>query len=107
MATYEQELAKFKQQWNLPGYDLHQLANSAYALRYADSFLTGASVDNSPAAQFVKWFSRTLSHYFETHTTPNQDGNYISSFDTQTFYNSFKALVQAKYDADAEEKDEE
>ena len=106
MATYEQELAKFKQQWNLPGYDLHQLANSAYALRYADSFLTGASVDNSPAAQFVKWFSRTLSHYFETHTTPNQDGNYISSFDTQTFYNSFKALVQAKYDADAEEKDE-
>ena len=107
MANYEHVLENFKQQWNLPAYDLHQVASSVQALRFADSFLTGASVDNSNAGQFVKWFSRTLSIYFATNTAPNQDGKYMSSFDAQDFYDSFKELVQAKYDADAEEKGEE
>ena len=31
----------------------------------------------------------------------------MSSFDMQAFYNSFKKLFQAKYDADAQEKNEE
>ncbi len=107
MANYEQELARFNRQWDLPTYDLQQVASSVHALRFADSFLTGASVDNSNAGQFVKWFSRTLSIYFATNTAPNQDGKYMSSFDAQDFYDSFKELVQAKYDADAEEKGEE
>ena len=101
MANYEQELANFRQQWNLPAYDLNRIAEGVQALRFADSFLTGASPDNSPAGQYVKWFSRTLSIYFATNTTPNEDGKYMSSFDAQEFYNSFKTLVQAKYDADA------
>lgn len=104
MANYEQALEIFKQEWNLPTFDLQQVASSVHALRFADSFLTGASVDNSNAGQFVKWFSRTLSIYFATNTAPNQDGKYMSSFDAQDFYDSFKLLVQAKYDADAEEK---
>lgn len=104
MANYEQALEIFKQEWNLPTFDLQQVASSVHALRFADSFLTGASVDNSNAGQFVKWFSRTLSIYFATNTAPNQDGKYMSSFDAQEFYDSFKELVQAKYDADAEEK---
>jgi hypothetical protein len=106
MANYEQELEIFRQQWNLPDYNLDRLAESVQALRFADSFLTGASVDNSPTAQYKKWFSRTLSIYFATNTTPNENGKYMSSFDSQAFYNSFKNLVQAKYDADAEERGE-
>lgn len=99
MANYEQELASFKQQWNLPSYDLDKLAANVYGLRFADSFLTGSSVDNSLEGQFVKWFSRTLSIYFETNTTPKEDGKYMSSFNAQAFYDSFKKLVQAKYDS--------
>ena len=85
MANYEQELANFKQQWNLPSYDLNRLAESVQALRFADSFLTGASSDNSPTAQYKKWFSRTLSIYFSANTTPNENGKYMSSFDAQEF----------------------
>lgn len=107
MANYQEELRNFQEQWNLPTYDLKRLAESVQALRYADMFLTGANVDNTPAGKFEKWFSRTLSIYFETNTTPNQEGKYMSSFDAQAFYDSFKALVQAKYDADAQEKGEE
>ena len=106
MANYEQVLENFKKQWNLPAYDLQQVASSVQALRFADTFLTGASVDNSNAGQFVKWFSRTLSIYFSANTTPNENGKYMSSFDAQAFYDSFKNLVQAKYDADAEERGE-
>lgn len=104
--TYEQELRDFRQQWNLPAYDLKRLAENVQALRFADSFLMGSSGDNSPAGQYVKWFARTLSVYFATNTTPNENGKYMSSFDAQEFYDSFKALVQAKYNSDAEEREE-
>lgn len=93
MANYQEELRNFQEQWNLPTYDLKRLAESVQALRYADMFLTGANVDNTPAGKFEKWFSRTLSIYFETNTTPNQEGKYMSSFDAQAFYDSFKSLV--------------
>ena len=107
MANYEHELANFKKQWNLPPtYDLNRIAESVQALRFADSFLKGSSSDNSPATQYKKWFSRTLSIYFSANTTPNENGKYMSSFDAQEFYDSFKNLVQAKYDADAEAKEE-
>ena len=106
MANYAQELKNFQQQWNLPGYHLDKLAQSVQALRFADSFLMGGSSDNTPAGQYVKWFSRTLSLYFSRNTLPNENGKYMSSFDAQEFYDSFKSLVQAKYDADAQEKNE-
>ena len=107
MANYEQVLEDFRQQWNLPPtYNLNRIAESVQALRFADSFLSGASWDNSPATQYKKWFSRTLSIYFSANTTPNENGKYMSSFDAQAFYDSFKNLVQAKYDADAEERGE-
>ena len=108
MANYEQVLEDFRQQWNLPPtYNLNRIAESVQALRFADSFLKGSSSDNSPATQYKKWFSRTLSIYFSANTTPNENGKYMSSFDAQAFYDSFKNLVQAKYDADAEERGEE
>ena len=107
MANYEQVLEDFRQQWNLPPtYNLNRIAESVQALRFADSFLKGSSSDNSPATQYKKWFSRTLSIYFSANTTPNENGKYMSSFDAQEFYDSFKNLVQAKYDADAEEREE-
>ena len=104
MANYQEELNKFKQKWNLPEYDLGRLAGSVQQFRYVDAFLMNASVDNSPTGQYLQWFSRTLSIYFATNTTPSKDGKYISSFNAQEFYDSFKNLVQAKYDADAMEK---
>ena len=107
MATYQEELTNFQQQWDLPNYDLGKLLTSVQQLRFADSFLSGASSDNSPATQYIKCLSRTLSFYFEKNTTPNENGKYMSSFDMQAFYNSFKKLFQAKYDADAQEKNEE
>ena len=108
MANYEQVLEDFRQQWNLPPtYNLNRIAESVQALRFADSFLKGSSSDNSPATQYKKWFSRTLSIYFSANTTPNENGKYMSSFDAQAFYDSFKNLVQAKYDADAEERGED
>ena len=107
MANYEQVLADFRQQWNLPTYNLNRIAENVQALRFADSFLKGSSSDNSPATQYKKWFSRTLSIYFSANTTPNENGKYMSSFDAQAFYDSFKNLVQAKYDADAKERGEE
>ena len=98
MANYEQVLEDFRQQWNLPPtYNLNRIAESVQALRFADSFLKGSSSDNSPATQYKKWFSRTLSIYFSANTTPNENGKYMSSFDAQAFYDSFKNLVQAKY----------
>ena len=106
MVNYAQELANFRQQWNLPSYDLNELANSPQGLRYAEAFLSGSSIDMSPTGEYVRWFSKTLERYFETNTTPNEDGKYMSSFDPQAFYDSFKTLVQAKYDADAQEKNE-
>ena len=106
MANYQEVLNNFKQQWNLPDYNLDELANNVQRFRYTDEFLMGGSGDNSPAGQYVKWFSRTLSIYFATNTTPSEEGKYMSSFDAQDFYDSFKELVQAKYDADAEERGE-
>ena len=102
MATYAEELESFKQQWNLPEYSLDGVANSVQQLRYTDTFLMGTSPDNSPGSQFVKWLSRTTSLYLAKNAQPNEDGKYLFSFDTQAFYDSFKKLVQAKYNADAE-----
>ena len=101
MANYQEELANFRRLWNLPEYDLDQMAGTMERFRYMDAFMAGVSVDNTPSGQYVKWFSKTLSTYFEENTTPNEEGKYMSSFDAQAFYDSFKELVQAKYDADA------
>ena len=102
MANYQQELNNFKKQWNLPNYDLNEYANNAKGLRYAEAFLTGDSVDLSVGGEVVRWFSKTLEAYFQANTSLNADGKYMSSFDPQAFYNSFKTLAQAKFDDDAE-----
>ena len=105
MATYQQELRNFQQQWNLPDYDLNEYAKNDKGLRYAEAFLTGDSVDLSVGGEVVRWFSKTLEAYFKANTSLNADGNYISSFKPQDFYDSFKKLVQAKFDDDAKEKE--
>ena len=105
MATYQQELRNFKEQWKLPDYDLNEYANNDKGLRYAEAFLTGDSVDLSVGGEVVRWFSKTLEAYFKANTSLNADGNYISSFKPQDFYDSFKKLVQAKFDDDAQEKE--
>ncbi len=107
MPTYQEELRNFQQQWQMPRYDLKTLAETTQQLRYADMFLTGASVDNSPAGQFVKLFSRTLSRYFESNTALREDVACMSSFNAQEFYDSFKKLMQAKYNDDGVEKNKE
>ena len=100
----EEELNKFRDKWNLPEYNLDGLMASIQQFRYVDAFLMNATVDNSPTGQYLQLFSRTLSLYFAANTAPNEEGKYISSFKSQEFYDSFKNLVQAKYDADAMEK---
>ena len=102
---YEQELRSFKEQWKFPSYDLNDYANTSKGLRYAEAFLTGEYVDLSVGGEVVRWFSKTIEAYFKANTSPNADGNYISSFEPQAFYDSFKKLVQAKFDDDAEEKE--
>lgn len=101
MANYQEELEKFRQKWNLSDYNLDDIANSGKGVRYAEALLTGSSIDTSVSGEYVRWFSKTLELYFEENTTPNEDGKYMSSFNSQAFYNSFRSLVQAKYDADA------
>ena len=93
MANYQDELRNFQQQWNLLDYNLNDYANSAKGLRYAEAFLTGESVDLSVGGEVVRWFSKTLEEYFKKNTSLNADGKYISSFDPQAFYDSFKNLV--------------
>ena len=105
MTTYQQELRNFKEQWKLPDYDLNEYANNDKGLRYAEAFLTGDSVDLSVGGEVVRWFSKTLEAYFKANTSLNADGNYISSFKPQAFYDSFKKLVQAKFDDDAKGKE--
>ena len=105
MATYQQELRNFKEQWKLPDYDLNEYAKNDKGLRYAEAFLTGDSVDLSVGGEVVRWFSKTLEAYFKANTSLNADGNYISSFNPQAFYDSFKKLVQAKFDDDAKGKE--
>ena len=105
MATYQQELRNFKEQWKLPDYDLNEYAKNDKGLRYAEAFLTGDSVDLSVGGEVVRWFSKTLEAYFKANTSLKADGNYISSFKPQDFYDSFKKLVQAKFDDDAKEKE--
>ena len=105
MTTYQQELRNFQQQWKLPDYDLNEYAKNDKGLRYAEAFLTGDSVDLSVGGEVVRWFSKTLEAYFKANTSLNADGNYISSFKPQDFYDSFKKLVQAKFDDDAKEKE--
>ena len=107
MATYQEELKNFQERWNLPKYDLYKLADNVQQLRFAEeTFLKGSPVDNTPSGQYVKWFSRTIALYFERNTQPNVEGKYIDAFNAQEFYDSFARLVQAKYDADAQEKGE-
>ena len=105
MATYQQELRNFKEQWNLPDYDLNEYAKNDKGLRYAEAFLTGDSVDLSVGGEVVRWFSKTIEAYFKANTSLNADGKYISSFKPQDFYDSFKKLVQAKFDDDAKGKE--
>ena len=105
MATYQEELRNFKEQWKLPDYDLNEYANNDKGLRYAEAFLTGASVDLSVGGEVVRWFSKTIEAYFKANTSLNADGKYISSFKPQAFYDSFKKLVQAKFDDDAKGKE--
>ena len=104
MATYQEELRNFKEQWKLPDYDLNEYANTSKGLRYAEAFLTGESVDLSVGGEVVRWFSKTIEAYFKANTSLKADGKYISSFKPQEFYDSFKKLVQAKFDDDAKGK---
>lgn len=104
MATYQQELRNFKEQWKLPDYDLNEYAKNDKGLRYAEAFLTGESVDLSVGGDVVRWFSKTIEAYFKANTSLNADGKYISSFKPQAFFDSFKKLVQAKFDDDAKGK---
>ena len=103
--NYEEELKSFQDKWNLPNYDLKNIADSVKLLRFADGFLSGASTSDDPATNYVKWLSRTLSTYFANNVTPNDDGIYTSSFKAQEFYDSFKRLAQAKYDSETPENE--
>jgi hypothetical protein len=95
--TYEQELGIFQRTWNMPDYDLGTTVASGDNLRYANAFLTGETISKTPASQFIGWVSRTLDLYFRTNLQLNDQGKYVSSFNSQEFLNSFESLAEAKY----------
>lgn len=103
---YTDELALFKNKYNMPNYDLKRVADVANSLRGANAFLTGYIVPNTPENQFKIWASRTLSAYLETNTQLNENGKYLSEFDEQEFLMDFENLAAAKYRAELQEGEE-
>ena len=97
--TYKQELEFFQRKWNMPKYDLAKTAEDVDKMRFANAFLTGDSITNSSAKQFVSWASRTLEIYFKTNLQLNDKGKYLSSFNAQEFLDSFESLA-AKYNSE-------
>ncbi len=100
---YQEELRLFRDKYRMPEYDLNVVADAAYQLRYADTFLYGDAPATDPASQYIKWMSRTLTTYFNMHTQVNGEGKYLSFFYPEDFLKSFEALAEAKHFSDNEE----
>ena len=103
---YTDELALFKNKYNMPKYDLQRVAESVNGLRGANAFLTGYIVANTPKNQFMIWASQTLAIYLETNTQLNENGKYLSEFDDQEFLMDFEKLAAAKYRSELQEGEE-
>ena len=75
---YTNELARFRNKYNMPEYDLNALAGVDQKFQHLNNFLFESSTTANPAAQFVNWASRTLGMYFEANTSLRADGKYMS-----------------------------
>jgi hypothetical protein len=75
-------------------------------LRGAQSFLAGNPIPNTAANHFISLASKTLEIYLKTNTQLNENGKYMSSFDSQDFLDSFEELAKAKYRSQLGEDDE-
>ena len=100
---YTTELARFRNKYNMPEYDLKALESVDQKFQYLNSFLTIGTVGEDPATQFRNWAARTLGMYFETSTSLRADGKYMSAFDPRDFLKDFEKLARAKYDSELNE----
>ena len=103
---YANELARFRNKYNMPEYDLKALESVDQKFKYLNNFLFESSATANPAAQFVNWASRTLSMYFEANTSLRAEGKYMSAFSSKDFLRDFENLAKAKYDSELKDGEE-
>lgn len=103
---YTTELARFRNKYNMPEYDLKTLMEVDQKFQHLNSFLFESSTTANPAAQFVNLMSRTLAMYFESSTSLRTDGKYMSGFYPQEFLRDFEKLASAKYFSELNDAEE-
>ena len=103
---YTTELARFRNKYNMPEYDLNALAGVDQKFQHLNNFLFESSTTANPAAQFVNWASRTMAMYFKANTNLRADGKYMSGFNPQAFLRDFENLAKAKYESELSDGEE-
>ena len=96
LENYTAELERFKNTYNMPNYDLNELATSEQSFKYVNDIITKGTIGSSPADQFIDLATKTLYLYFEANTNINANGKYLSSF-PKNFLKDFDKLADAKY----------
>jgi hypothetical protein len=102
--NYQDELKKFQDKWNLPGYDFEKLTVSATKLRYVNEVFSNTSINDTPAGHYVAWAESTLNLILEANINPNEKGNYLYSFNAEEFLESFEDLAESYNNSLPEEK---
>ena len=92
---YTTELARFRNKYNMPEYDLKALESVDQKFRHLNNFLFESATPANSAAQFVNLATRTMGMCFEAKTSLRKDGKYI--FNPQDFLRDFEKLASAKY----------
>ena len=94
-AIYENALQKFKNEYNLPDYDLEK----EIAADNLTSFFNDKSIGAS-AQQYERLAANAALKYFESSTTFQTNGSQkLEGFDHSKFIADFEALMQARYDS--------
>ena len=98
-AIYENALKKFKNEYNLPDYDLEKEITADNLTRFFNDKSTGAS-----AQQYERLAAKAALKYFESLTKFQSTGTQkLRGFNHSKFINDFEALMQARYDSKLED----
>ena len=90
---YTTELARFRNKYNMPEYDLNALAGVDQKFQHLNNFLFEKSTTANSAAQFINLATRTMGMCFEAKTSLRKDGKYM--FNPQDFLRDFEKLAIA------------
>ena len=98
-AIYENALQKFKNEYNLPDYDLEKEIAADNVARFFNDQSIGAS-----AQQYERLAANAALKYFESSTNFQKNGTQkLVGFNHSKFINDFEALMQARYDSKLED----